>query len=106
MKHGQQYRQQRMEPSGHLLLCGMNIMDGGHMIDYVHCHKTIFHERKCNFRLALLYYKSFLLPLIGAYLAINIPHTVHHHFKYLNQKFRGIYQGWEKINFLWNKSGK
>ena len=60
MKHGKQYRQHRIQPSGHLLLCGINIMDGGRMFDYGHCHRSAFIESKCNFRLALMYYKSFL----------------------------------------------
>ena len=40
-------------------------MDGSHMFDYNHCHRSAFIERKCNFRLALMYYKSFLFPLKG-----------------------------------------
>ena len=43
-------------------------MDDGHMFDYDHCHRSVFIERKCNFRLALMYYKTFLFPL-GAWIA-------------------------------------
>ena len=35
-------------------------MGDGHMFDYDHCHRSAFIERKCNFRLALMYFKSFL----------------------------------------------
>ena len=40
-------------------------MGDGHMFAYDHCHRSAFIECKCNFRLALMYYKSFLFPLDG-----------------------------------------
>ena len=38
-------------------------MDAGHMYNYNHLHRTMLLEHKCNFRLALMYSKSFLSPL-------------------------------------------
>jgi hypothetical protein len=35
------------------------------MFDYGQLHRFVFRERKCNFRLALMYYKSFLFPLVA-----------------------------------------
>ena len=67
MKHGQKYRQQRIQPSGNLLLCGISIMDDGHMFDYGQLHRSAFREHSCNFRLALMYYKSFLFPRCCSY---------------------------------------
>ena len=32
------------------------------MFDYGHCHRSAFCERQCNFRLALMYFKSFFFP--------------------------------------------
>jgi hypothetical protein len=37
-------------------------MDGSHMSNYGQLYKFVFCERKCNFRLTLMYYKSFLFP--------------------------------------------
>ena len=34
------------------------------MFDYGQLHRSAFCERKCNFRLALMYFKSFLFPLV------------------------------------------
>ena len=42
----------------------INIMKGGHMFDYNQFHESAFLERKCNFRLELMYFKSFLSPLV------------------------------------------
>ena len=39
-------------------------MDGGHMYNYDHLHRTVLLEHKCNFRLALMYSKSFLSTLV------------------------------------------
>ena len=65
MKHGQKYRQQRIQPTGPLVLCGIKIMENSHMFDYSQLHRSAFLESKCNFRLALMYYKSFLSPLFS-----------------------------------------
>ena len=40
-------------------------MDNGHMYDYDHLHRTVLLEHKCNFRLALIYSKSFLSTVLS-----------------------------------------
>ena len=53
------------------------------MFDYGHCHRSVFCERQCNFRLALMYFKSFLFPfppqkphiLLVVLLCITYDHT-------------------------------
>ena len=35
-------------------------MYNSHMFDYSQLHRSAFLERKCNFRLALIYFKTFL----------------------------------------------
>ena len=48
-------------------------MDDRRMFDYGQLHTSAFFERKCNFRLAFMYYKSFLFPLIRV---DTLSHTV------------------------------
>ena len=49
------------------------------MFDYGHCHRSAFIESKCNFRLALMYYKSFLF---SPWAQINsVPFTEHRPMK-------------------------
>ena len=56
-------------------MCSSDLMDDGHMFDYDHCHRSAFIERKCNFRLALMYYKTFLFPLWD--FLVSIEGTIH-----------------------------
>ena len=51
-------------------------MDDGHMFDYGQLHKSVFCECKCNFRIALMYNKSFLFPPVTLPTPKNQPRSV------------------------------